>query len=167
MMVYQLTLLLAQYTPPWEDPVPAGGAGGGTVPAHGHEAPIDLSKGFQQVYGGTVSENTFRNGMLVVIAIVMIVALVAHYRQRRVQPKALDSQSRLGWELCRMVPFPFGSRLMLWWVARSTRTPIATLLISDQAFEAAVLKWGQEPTFSPLRQWGRSRLRQLQPILFG
>lgn len=165
-MLYQLTLTLAQYTPPWEDPVAGGGGGGAAVPSHAPAPSIDLSKGFQQVYGGSVTENTFRNGMLVVIGIVTIMALVAHCRQRRVQRKVLESQSRLGWELCRMVPFPFGSRLMLWWVARSTHTPVATLLISVQAFEAAVLKWGQEPTFTPLRQWGRARLRQLQPILF-
>ncbi|MEI8197835.1 MAG: hypothetical protein WCI73_18220, partial [Phycisphaerae bacterium] len=114
-----------------------------------------------------VSENTFRNGMLVVIGFLLIVVLISHLRQRRAQPKALDSQFRLGWELCRLVPFPVGSRLMLWWVARSTKTPMATLLISAQAFEVAVRQWGQEPTFAPLRQWGRTRLQRLEPILFG
>ena len=164
-MLQQLALILAQYTPPWEETAAKGAAA--PRPPQSHGTAIDLSKGFQQVYGGAVSENTFRNGMLVVVALMAIVALVLHLRQRRGQQKALESQFQLGWELCRLVPFPFGSRLMLWWVAKSTQTPIATLLISAQAFESATQKWVQEPTFTPLRKWGRMRLQRLQPILFG
>lgn len=160
-MLNRIATCLAQASPPWEDapPVapkaPVNGGGG-----------IDLSKGFQQVYGGTVSENTFRNGMLVVVGVVIIVALVMHLRERRKQHKVVDSQFRLGWELCRLVPFPFGSRIMLWWVARSTRTPVATLLISARAFEQSINQWANQPTFALLRQWGRTRLMRLQPILF-
>ena len=161
-MLSPLTLILAQYTPPWEETA----APAATRPATTGGGGIDLSHGFQQVYGGSVSENTFRNGMLVVIGIVAIVALITHLRQRRTQPKELSSQLRLGMELCRLVEFPFGSRVALWWVARSTHTPVATLLISPHLFEQAVSAWSGQPTFAPLRRWGRVRLARLHEVLF-
>lgn len=148
---------------PWDD-APAS-----PPPAASQQRPMnfsDLQQGFRQWHEGTTSENTFRNGMLVVVALVAVVALVVHLRQRRRAPKTINSPLRLGMELSRQVPFPFGSRIMLWWVARSTGLPLATLLISAAAFRAGVEQWSAEPTFGLLRRWGRSRLERLQPVLF-
>lgn len=159
-MLERLTAILAQDTPPWEEPVKAAPK----VPVN-HNA-IDLSRGFNQIYNGEVSESTFRNGMLAVVGVIVVLAIIIHYRDKRKQAKVLDSQFKLGWELCKLVPFPFGSRVILWWVARSSKLPVATLLISSKAFDRAVNEWSSQPTFSLLRQWGKSRLLRLQPILF-
>ena len=89
----------------------------------------DLQQGFQQWNTNATGESAFRNGILVVMGILLMVALVVYLRRRVRVRKTLNSQLRLGWELSRLVPFPFGSRIVLWWVSRTTKTHFVTLLI--------------------------------------
>ena len=112
----------------------------------------DFQNGMQQWNDGATN-NTFRNGLLVVVAAVAVIALAVHLRQRLKYRPEPASPQRLGWELSRAVPFPFGTRLLLYWVACSTRMPMATLLLSEPAFEASVQAWAHHGTFSPLRRW--------------
>ena len=57
--------------------------------------------------------------------------------------------------------------MLLWWVARSTEMPVATLLISSALFERSVEDWGRVPTLTLARRLGRGRLERLRGVLFG
>lgn len=147
---------------PWEDP-PAQ-----TPP----EAPApkmnfgDLQKALHNVNTGE-TDQSFRNGAIVIIGAVVLLAVVLHYRQRRKTAGPPDSMPGLARELARCVSFPFGTRVLLWWVARSTATPMATLLISSTLFERSVGAWSVIPTFALARRWGKGRLERLKSVLFG
>jgi hypothetical protein len=125
----------------------------------------DFQNGMKQWNDGGTN-NTFRNGLIVMVAIVAIVAIVLHIRQRLKHRPELNSAAALGRELCRVIPFPFGTRLLLWWVARSTRVHVATLLLSAQAFDNSLALWAGRHTFHPIRKWGADQLNKLKPILF-
>ena len=125
----------------------------------------DFQNGMKQWNDG-VTDNTFRNGLLVVVAIVVLISLAVHLRQRMTHRPELTSPKRLGWELARVVPFPFGTRLLLYWVACSTRMPMAALLLSAPAFEASVKTWASHGTFAPLRHWGAGQMGKLKAVLF-
>ncbi len=112
------------------------------------------------------TDNTLRNGLLIMIGLVAIIGLALHLRQRFKHKPELNSPAHLGRELCRVIPFPFGTRVLLWWVARCTHVHLATLLLSAQAFETSVTTWSSHGTFSPLRRWGASRLEKLKQLLF-
>jgi hypothetical protein len=40
------------------------------------------------------------------------------------------------------------------------------LLVSQPAFDTCISKWDDEPTFAPLRKWGKRRLDKLRETLF-
>lgn len=160
-MLWKLGTILAQYSPYDEPPVAA--------PAPAPRRPMsfsDLQQGFRSYQSGETSDPAFRNGILILIACVAVLALVIHLRQRTKNAGPPDSLGRLGLELGRLVRFPFGSRVMLWWVARSVRVPFASLLLSSALFDRSVSAWAAAPTFGVVRQWGRGRLERLRGVLF-
>ncbi len=153
-------LTLAQFNPYDDAPPPP-------PPPQPRMSFSDLQQGLRDVQSGRVDDSTFRNGMLVLLVLLALVVLIIHFRQREQTPTAPpDNLRRLGRELGRVVPFPLGSRLVLKWVALSTATPTAALLLSSRLFDARVAQWERYPTFTVFRNWGRARLQRLRPILF-
>lgn len=126
----------------------------------------DLQNGFRQWASGATDER-YRNGLLLVMGTIGVVVLAIYLRQRARQKKSVDSERRLGLELGRVVPFPWGTRMLLYWVARRSGTPFVTLLISAERFRKAVKEWAGEPTFAMFRRWGAGRLGRLEGVLFG
>jgi hypothetical protein len=156
--VYFLPLPLGQVNP-WEDAPPAA-----TQP---HRLSFsDLKQGLHDYDTGKTNDDGFRNGILSLLAVIALVALFIHFRQRHKTPTPPDSLRKLGRELGRLVRFPLGSRLFLHWVARSTQTPFAALLLSAGLFDKCVAQWSRTPTFAAARRWGNSRLQRLRPVLF-
>jgi hypothetical protein len=127
----------------------------------------DLQQGLRDVHTGKVDDSTFRNGILVLLAVLGLIVLIMHFRQRRQEPaEPPDNLRRLGRELGGVIPFPLGSKIVLKWVALSTATPYPALLLSSDLFDACVEKWAAGPSFAVVRNWGRSRLQRLRPVLF-
>jgi hypothetical protein len=126
----------------------------------------DLQKSLHDYHTGKSNDNGFRNGVLIFLAVAAVFLLIVHFRQRRKEAGPPDSMGRLGREIGRLVRFPVGSRVALKWVARSTGTPFASLLLSATLFDKCVREWSHQPTFSVARQWGRARLECLRPELF-
>jgi hypothetical protein len=158
----KLATILAQFSPYDDAPAPQ--------PAPTPRRPMsfsDLQQGLRSYQSGEASDPAFRNGILILIACVAVLALIIHLRQRTKTAGPPDSLRRLGLELGRLVQFPFGTRVMLWWVARSARVPFASLLLSSALFDKSVAAWAAAPTFGMVRQWGRGRLARLRPMLFG
>jgi hypothetical protein len=152
---------LAQLSPYDDAPPPA-------PPPQPRMSFSDLQQGLRDVHSGKVDDSTFRNGILVLLAILGLVVLIMHFRQRHESPtQPSDSLRRLGRELGRKVQFPFGTRLLLKWVALTTATPYPALLLSSEMFDKCVRQWSRDPTFTAVRNWGRVRLLRLRPVLFG
>ncbi|HVT80232.1 MAG TPA: hypothetical protein VHM90_06200 [Phycisphaerae bacterium] len=127
----------------------------------------DLQQGMRDVHSGKVDDSGFRNGILIMLALIGLVALIMHFRQRKTEVVVPDSMGKLGRELSRLVHFPMGSRVFLKWVAKSTDTPFASLLLSESLFDRRIREWEAMPTFSAARHWGKSRLDRLRGELFG
>jgi hypothetical protein len=127
----------------------------------------DLQQGLRTANHGDPHDRTAQVALLSMVAGVAVVALILHLRQRRKEAGPMNSSRRLAWELSKQVRFPFGARMVLWWVAMSAKIPMATLLISGHAFDGALEAWFHRPTFGPLRRWGMARLERLRPLLFG
>jgi hypothetical protein len=156
------SLPLAQFNPYEDAPAPS------EPPPQRPMSFSDLQRGLRDVHSGKVDDSTFRNGILVLLALLALVVLIIHFRQRHETPAAPpDSLRKLGRELGRVVRFPFGSRLFLKWVAFSTAAPYPALLLSSDLFDQSVAQWSRYPTFAAARSWGRSRLQRLRPVLFG
>ncbi len=146
----------------------AVGAGGATPTAPVSHRPnfSDLQQGFQRVNNGELNDNTVRNGILILMAVVGVVALVIHLKQRRESAQPPDSLRSLSWSMSRLVRFPMGSRMVLWWVARSNKLPVAALMLSSVLFDKSVASWSGQATFSAARRWGKGRLIRLRRVLF-
>jgi hypothetical protein len=126
----------------------------------------DLQQGLRDVHSGKVDDSAFRNGILVLLALLALFVLIIHFRQRHKTPAQPDSLRKLGRHLGRLVRFPLGTKLLLKWVAHSTATPYPALLLSSDLFDKCVAQWAHCPTFAVARNWGRSRLQRLRTILF-
>ncbi|HUO08353.1 MAG TPA: hypothetical protein VM008_08655 [Phycisphaerae bacterium] len=126
----------------------------------------DLQKGLQDTNTGTANDRHFVYLLLTMVAMVIILAVLLQLRERRKAPAALNSPSKLARELSRKIRFPFGTRLLLKWVAGNTRLPLATLLISARTFDVAIDAWVRRPTFNVIRRWGYGRLQLLRCTLF-
>ncbi len=126
----------------------------------------DLTTGLRQYSAGESRYNANHSGLLGVVAVVLIVCVLLHLRQRRKQAGPPDSEGRLGRELCRVARVSPLTRILLHWVSRSTRVPVAALLVSSAAFERALATWSARPTFGPVRRWGRTHLHALHVQLF-
>jgi hypothetical protein len=126
----------------------------------------DLQKGFHQFNSGD-SDPSVRNGLLLIVGLIILIGIAFHIRSRLKARKTPDSEAKLFRELASVVHIPIFTRLALKWVARSTKVHAAVLLISEQAFIASVAKWQNQPTFTPLRRWAKKRLTTLRPRLFG
>lgn len=124
-----------------------------------------LQKGFKQFNEGN-TDNTMRNGLLVMVAVVVLIAVAIHVRARLKLRTTPDSERKLFRELARVVHVGFATRLLLKWVARSAKVDAAVLLISEAAFSTSVGKWAEQATFAPLRRWGKRKLARLKPRLF-
>ena len=152
-------LTLAQAAP-WDDPPEAP-----TTEAAPRMDFSDLQKALHAANTGE-TDKTFRNGLFIMVGAVALLGLILHLREKHKHAGPPDSKGRLGWELSRLMPFPFGTRMLLWWVARSTATPLAALMISSQLFDHAVAEWERQPTFTLARRWGKVRLEALKTVLF-
>jgi hypothetical protein len=159
--LFKFATILAQYSPYDEPPAPQP-----APPPRRAMSFSDLQQGLRSYQSGETDDTAFRNGILILIACVAVLALIVHLRQRTKNAGPPDSLGRLGLELGRLVRFPFGSRVMLWWVARATQVPFASLLLSSSLFDKCISAWAAMPTFVVVRQWGRARLERLRPILF-
>jgi hypothetical protein len=126
----------------------------------------DLKQGLRDVQDGKVDTSTFRNGIITLLAVLALIVLVIHLRQRRKKAAPPDNLRKLGRELGRKVPFPLGAKFLLHCVARATKTPFPALLLSAALFDKCVAQWAREPSFAAVRNWGRSRLLHLRPVLF-
>ena len=126
----------------------------------------DLQQGLRSANQGTPHDRSTTFALIGMVAAVVVVGLILHLRQRRKQAGPPTSTARLAWELSRTIPLSLRSRMLLIWVARSANAPLATLLLSAQIFDAALLTWSNQPTFSPIRRWGKSQLAALRPVLF-
>ena len=137
-------------------------------PAQPHRMSFsDLRQSMHDYNTGKVNDNGYRNGALGLAAVIALIFLIIHWRQQRKNALPPDSIHRLGRELSRLIRFPVGTRLLLKWVAHSTCTPFASLLLSAGLFDKCITQWAQHSTFSVARHWGRGRLEKLRPILFG
>lgn len=141
-------------------PPPSSGAG------HHAMSFSDLQQGLRTQLDGDHNESHYRNLLLAIMVVVVLVAILLHLRQRRKTGGPPNRPFALARELSRAVSFPFGSRLLLWWVARAGKTPLAALLLSEELFEKNVSDWGRQPTFGLIRQWGSGRLARLRCVLF-
>jgi hypothetical protein len=160
-MPHSPPLILAQLNPYDAAPPPA-------APPPQRMSFSDLQRGLRDVHNGKVDDSAFRNGILVLLVLLALVVLIIHFRQRQQTPAPPpDNLGKLGRELGRLVRFPLGSRLALKWVAFSTATPFAALLLSSELFDKCVGQWACDPTFAVARTWGRTRLQRLRPVLFG
>jgi hypothetical protein len=126
----------------------------------------DLQQGLNDYSTGKTNDNGYRNGILVMLALIGVVALVIHLRQRHKNAGPPESMHKLGRELAHTVSFPFATRFLLFWVAHATKTPFASLLLSAALFDKRIEQWSAAPTFSVARRWAKSRLDRLRPILF-
>ena len=95
---------------------------------------------------GKNPDNSFRNGTLILLGITAVVALLIHWRQKHKTAGAPDSLHKLGRELGRLVRFPLGTRLLLTWVAASSKVPFASLLLSSALFDRCVNEWSRGTT---------------------
>jgi hypothetical protein len=126
----------------------------------------DLQKGLKAQLEGETDQSHYTKLVIGVVLVIVAVAIVVHWRQRRKSGGPPTSDSSLFRELSRGIKFPLGTKLILWWVARTARVPAAVLLISREIFEKSVADWGRRPTFGPLRQWGMVRLDAIRELLF-
>jgi len=126
----------------------------------------DVQKSVHSRFSGATPDTFPRNALLATIAAVALLVLILHLRQRQKANGPPNNIHKLARELSRGIPFPPGSRILLYWVSRSTHIPIAALLISSETFDAGVESWSNQPTFTIAREWGRHRLRKLKNILF-
>lgn len=126
----------------------------------------DLQQGMRDVHSGKVDDSGFRNWTILLLIVIALIAIFIHMRQRKTVVVQTDSLPKLARELARQISFPLGTRLLLLWVARSTATPFAAILLSETLFNRCISQWHAQPTFSAARSWGRSRLELLRPELF-
>jgi hypothetical protein len=126
----------------------------------------DLQGAMHDYSTGKNVDNTFRNGSLVILAVIGVVVMAIHLRQKYKNAAPPESVGKLGRELARLVRFPLGTRMLLWWVAVSSKVPFASLLLSSTLFDRCVRDWSRGHTFALLRGWGKSRLEKLKPVLF-
>jgi hypothetical protein len=126
----------------------------------------DLQGAMRDYSDGKHQDNTFRNGSLIIMGVIAIVALLIHLRQKQKNAEPPDSVGKLGRELGRLVRFPLGTKALLKWVAASRKVPFASLLLSSALFDRCVKEWSCEHTFAVFRAWGKSRLDKLRPVLF-
>lgn len=150
--------LLAQVTP-WDEAPAAPAAARKPMNFQ------DLQRGFQQWNSGDT--DTFgRNGLLLMVAVVAVLALLIHLRARVRGGKTPDSERKLFRQLARVAGLSLTTRWLLRWVAAHAQVHAATLLVSPTAFQVCVDRWSKEPSFVALRIWGHRRLTELQPKLF-
>ncbi|MGN6367945.1 MAG: hypothetical protein ACTHN5_06755 [Phycisphaerae bacterium] len=126
----------------------------------------DLQKGLQSTNEGTPGDRRSLYILLTMVALIAVLAFILQLRERKKNAGPLNSPFRLGCELSRKIRFPFGTRLLLAWAARSAELPMATLLISLRAFDDTITNWSRQPTFTVIRRWGYKRLKLLRPQLF-
>ena len=126
----------------------------------------DLQGAMKDYSEGKHQDNTFRNGSLIILGVIAIVALLIHLRQKQKNAEPPDSVGKLGRELARLVRFPLGTKALLKWVAASSKVPFASLLLSSALFDRCVKEWSHGHTFALVRAWGKGRLEKLRPVLF-
>jgi len=98
----------------------------------------DLQGAMRDYSEGKHQDNTFRNGSLIILGVIAVVALLIHFRQKQKNAEPPDSLGKLGRELGRLVRFPLGTKMLLRWVAASSKVPFASLLLSSALFDRCV-----------------------------
>jgi hypothetical protein len=156
-------LLLAQYNPYDDAPPPPP-----PPPVQRPMSFSDLKQGLRDVHNGNVDNSFFRNSSLSLLAVLALIVLLLHLRQRHQNTISTvpNNLRRLSRELGRFVPFPWGTKLILKWVARSTGAPYPALLLSSELFDQSINAWSRQPTFALARGWGKARLERLRSVLF-
>jgi hypothetical protein len=126
----------------------------------------DLQKGMRDQLSGNTHESHSSWILWGIVAAIVVLGIFLHLRQRKKTGGPPNSPAALFREIAREIPFPFGTRLLLQWVARNAHVPAATLLISERAFQKSVHDWARQPTFALVRHWGEVRLDRLHKLLF-
>jgi hypothetical protein len=158
----QHAALLAQMVPIDDAPAPA-------APQKKPMSFSDLQSGFRQWNDGN-KDHSFHSGSLTILCImgsvVALLLLIKLFERWRNRPQS-DSIRALGRELLTTIPLPWTTRLLLLWIACSTRTPCALLLISPPHFNSAIHRWRSHGSFQPIRRWGVAKLIELSRTLYG
>src|SRR4051812_6031900 len=97
-------LPLAQANP-WDDAPPAPPE---SKPAAHPMTFSDLQGAMHDYTEGKTTDNTFRNGTLILLAVTAAIALLIHWRQKRKTAGPPDSLGKLGREIGRLIRFPLG-----------------------------------------------------------
>jgi hypothetical protein len=126
----------------------------------------DLQKGMRDQLSGNTNDSHSSYILWGIVGAIVLFGVILHLRQRKKTGGPPSSPTALYREISREIPFPFGTRLLLQWVARTAQVPAATLLISEHAFQQSVHAWSQHHTFALVRQWGTPRLNRLHTLLF-
>ncbi|HVX87033.1 MAG TPA: hypothetical protein VH253_19770 [Phycisphaerae bacterium] len=164
------TLIIAQAVPPPWDDTPSAPPATAAPAAQGGAHTLtfnDFTNGLRD-YNTGKDRGSAGSGVLIgVVAVVVLVGLLLHLRQRRREAGPPDSDRKLAWELLGAAGLSWRIRLLLLWVARTTGAPVAALLISTTAFDRAVGDWAARSTFGPARRWGKGALDGARAQLFG
>ncbi len=156
--LYNLTGLLAQASPDDLDDKPAA------PPEASHPLSFsDLQRGLRSASHADPSDQHFKFALIIMIAIVLLIGIFLHLRQRRKNPLPPNSPRKLAWELAKKIRLPLDTRLFLAWTAHSAHLPMAHLMISPTAFDRSLSHWSPQPTLTRLRRRGTSRLPKSRP----
>jgi hypothetical protein len=126
----------------------------------------DLQKGFRDRLDGHTDDTHYSRLLWAIVIAIVLLGIFLHLRQRRKEGGPPTSDSALFREITRGVAFPFATKWLLKWVARTAQIPAPTLLISAEIYQRSVADWSRQPTYALLRQWGASRLAGLEKTLF-
>ena len=119
----------------------------------------DLQSGFRQ-WNDAMTDHSFHSGSMVLLGLIgsiLLLGLTLKLIERWCHRPPTNSVRRLGHELLGGLGTPWVTRLLLWWVALSTRTPIALLLLSPPHFQQVVQRLSGRASFHPIRRGGMAR----------
>jgi hypothetical protein len=113
--------------------------------------------------------NAMRNWLLIGVAslALLVLAVQIHQRWQNRRKGLVDSEWALYRELTRGIALPWGSTLVLWWLARCGGVTMSALLLSPSLYRNTRAKWSHIPTFSLVRRLALSRVEGVERLLFG
>src|SRR6476659_6039934 len=81
----------------------------------------DLQKSMRDQLNGNTNDTHYSYILWGIVAGIVLLGVVLHLRQRRKTGGPPNNPRALFREISREVPFPFGTRLLLQWVARTAQ----------------------------------------------